>query len=969
MRTFIEEVVERLYEKYGDEISSLSLVFPSKRARLFFAEALSRIVVRPVWEPNYISIDDIMGELSGLRVADKLRLVAELYKVFVQVSPGDEDSVEKFDSFYHWGEMLVSDFDMIDKYRVNASQLFTNITDIKDIEADLSYLTPEQIEIINRFWRTLHSSDADDESSARRKFTQIWELLSPMYEEYRRRLRELGIGYSGMIYRDAVERAEQGEVKLPNKRYVFIGFNALSKCERALLLMLQKLGCAEFFWDEDDYYTKNRHQEAGLFIRANREVFSGEEGISHDNFLKPKNIEVLSTSTNTSQCQYVVKILEDIAKKNNGKLDKDTAVVLTDEKLLMPLLYAIPEHLQQSVEEKDGREVVTSAINVTMGYPLRSTLAYSFIERLIELQSHIHDSEEKGLTFYHIDVDGLLTHPYIANKETSQYERLRTEIVKSSLFRVPQSMLAETPLLRSVFRKTDGWRGLFNYLQEVIDEVAKIGCDDDEGIYNLEFLNAIHEGIVRLANVIDACGIEISDSVARTLLRRHLQGERIPFTGEPLNGLQIMGILETRNLDFRNVIILSMTDGNFPGSRATDRSFLPYGLRCGFDIPTAEHHEGVYAYYFYRLISRAENIYMLYSTQSDDNVSGEPSRYIRQLEYETDFKISQKKVGVKVVSTPAEPLKIEKSDRVWANLLRFTQDKKISPTAFSTYVRCPMQFYFQRVEQLYIDDELEEEVDNAAFGNIFHEAADLLYKKIKGLTNPAQHLARLVADGEVEKVVDEAIARKYFKREDGRLDVALSGELLVIRNIVRAYLGKNVVGYDMRHGDFVVFMVEEPVSYDMTVKVGEENFTVHFDGRPDRVDSLDNGGMRVIDYKTGRKNTSFKGMNTLFNGENSDRNSKIINTLLYAMMITHNEKRWVRPELYFVGDMVDEGYSPIFRDTNKSYNIDSFDMCQEEFEEAVYTTLHEMFDRNKPFLQCDDHDTCKYCSFKGVCRR
>ena len=967
MRTFIEEVAERLYQKYGDEISSLSLVLPSKRARLFFAEALSRIVKHPVWEPDYISIDDIMGELSGLYSADKLRLVAELYKVFSQICVETKLPVEELDSFYHWGEMLVSDFDMIDKYRVNATQLFANITDIKDIEADLSYLTPEQIEIINRFWRTLHSEGAESGSFAKRKFVQIWRLLSPMYEEYRRKLRELGIGYPGMIYRDAVERAERGEISLSDRRYIFIGFNALSKCESSLLSMLQKLGMAEFYWDEDDYYTQNRQQEAGTFIRVNRKLLPGEEGISHDNFRKPKNIEVLSTSTNTAQCQYVVKILEDIAKKNGGKLGKDTAVVLTDENLLMPLLYALPEHLQQDVVVKGGKEVVSPAINVTMGYPLRSTLAYSFVERLIELQRHIHESEEKGLTFYYVDVDGLLTHPYIADEETSQYEDIRAEIVKHRLFRVPQSMLTKTPLLRRVFRKTERWRDLFGYLQEVVDEVAKAGAKGEDGVYRLEFLNSIYEGIARLANVMESCGINIPDSVARTLLRRHLQGERIPFTGEPLNGLQIMGILETRNLDFRNVIILSMTDGNFPGSRASDYSFLPYGLRYGFDIPTAEHHEGVYAYYFYRLISRAENVHMLYSSQSDDKTTGEPSRYIRQLEYETDFKIRHVNVGVKVATTQTDIIEIEKDDEVWEKLLRFTRDKKISPTAFSTYVQCPLRFYFQSVERLYVEDELEEDVDNAAFGNIFHEAADLLYKKIKGLTNPAEHLARLVADGEIDKVVDEAIARSYFKREDGKVDT-LSGELLIIRDIVRSYLGKNVVGYDMRHGDFSVYTTEDPVGEDITIEMGEK-FTVHLEGRPDRIDSLDNGGMRVIDYKTGHYNTSYRGIDNLFNGKAVERNSKIINTLLYAMMITHREKRWVRPELYFVGEMVKEDYSPRFRDTSQSLDIDSFELCREEFEEAVYNTLCDMFDRTTPFYQCEDQDTCEYCPFKEVCRR
>ena len=966
--TFIEEVALHLYENYGDEISSLTLVMPSQRARLFFAEALSRIVVRPIWEPNYISIDDIMGELSGLHSADRVRLVAELYKVFSEACAKVGMKVEEFDQFYHWGDMLVSDFDMVDKYRVDAAQLFANINDIKEIEADLSYLTQEQRDLISRFWQTLHSNK-DAESVAKRKFTELWALLGPIYNTYRTRLRELGVGYSGMIYRDAIERVERGEVEPKQRRYIFVGFNALSKCESALLQRLEESGMAKFYWDEDDYYVQNRQQEAGMFIRANHTLLSSEGGISHNNFCKAKSFDVVSTSTDIAQCQYVVKILEDIAARNNGKLDKTTAVVLTDESLLMPLLYALPTHLKEQVKyDKNGKERIVPAINVTMGYPLRNTLAYSFVERLLDLQKHLRHSEEKGTTFYYADVDGLLIHPYIADDSTSQYSELRAKIVEQRLFQVPQSMLEKRPLLRLIFRRAEGWQELFSYLQEIVEAVALSGGEGEEDAYRSEFLHAIYKVVEKLSNVLKECGVAVPEKVARVLLRRHLQAERIPFIGEPLEGLQIMGILETRNVDFKNVIILSMTDSNFPGNRSSDHSFLPYGLRYGFDLPTAEHHEGVYAYYFYRLISRAESVYMLYSSHSDDKSVGEPSRYIRQLEFETDFKVRYTNVGVRVVTDNAPAFEVEKSDAVFEKLLRFTRDKKISPTAFSAYVKCPLRFYFQSVERLYIEDELEEEVDNAAFGNIFHEAADLLYKKIEKLTNPADHLARLVDEGEVEKVVDEAIARSYFKREDGKLD-ELSGELLIIRDIVRSYLGKNVVGYDRKNGDFVVFRTESPIDYDIEIEVGEENFVVHLEGRPDRVDSLDNGGLRVIDYKTGRYNTSYKGINSLFNGKSVERNSKIINTLLYAMILTHRENRWVRPELYFVGEMVKEDYSPRFRDSERQLNLDSFELCREEFEEAVRMTLTEMFDRRVPFRQCEDVDTCKYCSFKDVCRR
>ena len=970
MATFIEEVASRLYDKYGDDVSSLTVVLPSKRARLFFAEALANIAVRPIWEPNYTSIDDVMCQLSALRKADKLRLVAELYKVYSRYPE------ESFDEFYHWGEVLLADFDMVDKYLVDASQLFSNISDLKELEADMSYLSAEQIELINRFWRTLtgETSKVIDEASAKGRFLKVWRSLGAIYEEYRSRLQQLGIGYAGMIYREAAERLEQGKAELSgDERYIFVGFNALSKCEKALLGYLQRAARSEFYWDYDRYYAENKFQEAGMFIRENLSLFPQEERLSCDNFRNIGSVNILSTSSNVAQCQSVVDILKDIAAKNGGVLDKDTAVVLTDESLLMPLLYALPEKFKVKRENRGDKEVVKPAVNVTMGYPLRNTLAYSFIERLLELQKHARRDKSGEATFYYVDVDGLLTHPYIADVSTSQYSKLRAEIVEHRLFQVPSSMVATTPLLQALFHKTEGWREQSDYLLNIIDTISESTAAGEESAFRSEFLSIAYDAILKLQNVVEQCDIEISESIYRSLVRRHLQAERVPFTGEPLEGLQIMGILETRNLDFKNVILLSMTDNNFPGSRATDKSFLPYGLRYGFEIPTAEHHEGVYAYYFYRLVERAENLYMLYSSAADDKSTGEPSRYIRQIEYETDFKINYTNVGVEVSLSDSSNIEVAKSDEVFDKLLRFTRDKGLSPTAFSTYVKCPLKFYFNVVERLRPEDELEESVDNMTFGNIFHEAADLLYAQIKNDADPASRLAELRDRGEVAKCVDEAIAKIYFGNEDGVLRQELGGELIIIRNIVREYLGSNLMNYDIRNNEFVVADTEYDLKMTMPIEVGEDKFDVRLAGRADRIDSLNNDLMRVIDYKTGKPRLNYSGVDALFHGEPiaTKRESNIINTLLYAMMLSRERGRDVRPELYYVGSMVREEYSSRFVETidRKSRTLEAYSEVAEAFEAEVASTLREMFDRRTAFKQCEDDSACKYCDYQTICNR
>ena len=968
MKTFIEEVAGRLYEKYGDEVSSLTLAMPSKRARLFFAEALKRVAVRPLWEPSYISIDELMCQLSGLRKADRLRLVAELHKVYSKYHK------ESFEEFYHWGEVLVADFDMLDKYMVDAAQLFANIRDLKDIEADMSYLSAEQIEMINRFWRTLtgEKEGVIEGSATKSSFLTVWRSLGAIYEEFRSNLRALGVGYTGMIYREAVERIDKGLAELPSEsRYVFVGFNALSKCEQLLLQYMQRCCHAEFYWDYDNYYMNDNFQEAGLFVRQNLAMFGEESGVSHDNFRKIKSVNVLSTSSNVAQCQSVVGILEEIASQNDGVLDKNTAVVLTDENMLMPLLYALPEEFKQEPDEQEDEENKTG-INVTMGYPLRNTLTYSFVERLLALQKNSRVDKSGEPTFYYVDVEGLLTHPYIADISISQYGDLRSEIVKHRIFQVPQSMIATTPLLKVLFRKTEGWQDMSDYLLAVIDELSVATPTGEEGGYRAEFLTVVSDALVKLQNIVEQCDIEVSESIYRSLVRRHLQSERVSFTGEPLLGLQIMGILETRNLDFKNVILLSMTDNNFPGNKAIDKSFIPYSLRYGFDIPTAEHHEGVYAYYFYRLISRAENIYMLYSSASDDKSTGEPSRYIRQIEYETDIKLNRTNVGVEVSLSNEEIIEVEKSPEVFDKLLRFTRNKALSPTAFSTYVKCPLRFYFNVVERLRPEDELEESVDNMTFGNIFHEAADLLYSQIEGDADPARRLAELRDRGEVEKCVDRAISKVYFDRENEPLP-ELGGELLIIRNIVREYLGSNLLNYDIRNNDFVVAETESDVKMTLPIEVGGEHFDVRLGGRADRIDSLNNGLLRVIDYKTGKPRLNYSGIESLFHGEPiaTKRESNIINTLLYSMMLSHDRGRDVGPELYYVGSMVHDDYSSRFVESvdRKSRTLESYSECAAEFEAEVKSLLAEMFDRTIPFAQCEEESACRYCDYKTLCNR
>ena len=960
MKGFLKQVAEQLYGKYSDKVSELVILLPSQRARLFFCEALSEIVEHPIWSPHFVTVDELMSNISTLHSADRLRLISELYNVY------PIEQREDFDRFYSWGEMLVADFDMVDKYKVDADKLFINIADIKEIEADVDYLTPEQQQIIRRFKSAL--GDTMTLSEQKQFFLKFWRALPKIYADYKARLRELGIGYSGMIYRDAAEIVASSQISpLPEKKYVVVGFNALSSCEKVLFDHLKNCYDADFFWDYNDYYTLNKVQEAGRFIRENIERYPSLYDISHRDLTKNiKNITVTSTATSAAQCKYVAQLLQQIAPKDkNGQtlpLDRNTAIVLTDENMLEPLLYALPEDLKGV---KDGCE----GVNVTMGYPLRSTLAYSFVERLLELQSH---TAERGgeMTFYHQDVEPLITHPFIASKAAETVQKLRKTIVDQRIYNVPRSMLCELPLGEQIFVQAKGAMELLAYLDAVAVHLPTlIGVDD---VLQIEYVIQIRKALQQLSNIIDKCNIaeQLTPTLTRSLIRRHLQGVRIPFEGEPLEGLQVMGILETRNIDFKNVIIMSMSDGNFPGTRIVDSSAIPYSLRYAYGLPTQEHHQGVYAYYFYRLISRAENVWMTYCSTADDKGTGEPSRYIRQLEYESGLPIEKIKVGVEVNLQQNGEIVVEKDEQTMGLLDKYTSGEKLlSPTAFSSYVKCPMSFFYKYMAGIRVDDELEEGLDNKTFGKVCHKAAEYLYGDVKSEAFP-MNVLNCNLDKNVEKCVDLAIAKECYNSETFDSSM-IRGELIIVREIVIRYIKDNLIEYDKTHDDFVVDELEVKYNHPFEFEVDGESRSIIFEGQADRIDKIEKGSLyRIIDYKTGAPHLEFKGFDTLFFGTNDDRVSNTINTLLYSMIKYRKTGVDVQPALYYLREMNKKDYSPLLSakwNGDKKTPIERYTDVAPLFEDGLKKVLSQMFDPKVPFKQAEDPKACTYCDYAPIC--
>ena len=488
----------------------------------------------------------------------------------------------------------------------------------------------------------------------------------------------------------------------------------------------------------------------------------------------------------------------------------------------------------------------------------------------------------------------------------------------------------------------------------------------------MEFLAVIAGELTKLRNSLEACDIALTPEIYASLLRRHLQTLRIPYEGEPLEGLQVMGILETRNLDFDNVILLSMNDDNFPGNHMAQASFIPYNLRAAYGLPTPEHHEGVYAYYFYRLLQRARRVWMLYCSHADDKSTGEPSRYIYQLDYESGFPVRRVEVGVDVNLAETAPIEVAKDERVLRSLERFTDPASpatLSPTAFFRYVACPLRFYFHSIARLESDDEISEEVDAPMFGTILHAAVQTLDARIAGEHRPGGTLRALLRTGEVAAAVEASINENYLNDASATPD-DYTGNLLLVRDIVTRYLRGGVIPYDAAHDGFTVEGLEDSVAYGFDFRTADGTVRrMKFAGIADRIDRLDDGTLRVVDYKTGAPHLEFAGIESLFRGEGKQRLSNILQTLLYAMMLYHTRGVDAEPTLYYVRAMNRPDYDPRLFDRELDLRGGRYTHYAGRFEELVGETLAELYDPSVPFRQCADADTCKYCDFNVLCRR
>lgn len=959
MESFLKLVAADLYKHTEGNLAHTAVVFPNKRAGLFFNEYLAQESDSPIWSPAYVSISELFRSLSPWEVGDPVKLVCELYKIFRR----ETQSTETLDDFYFWGEMLISDFDDADKNKVDTDKLFSNLQDLRNIMDDYTFIDDEQEEAIRQFFQNF---SIERRTALKERFISLWDVLGNIYKGFRESLASQNIAYEGMMYRHVIEHLDVD--KLPYEKYVFVGFNVLNKVEHTLFTQLKDAGKAVFYWDYDEFYMKENRQavthEAGEFIRRNlRDFPSPLSGELFKNLSKPKEVHYIASSTENAQARYLPQWI----RNNLTTPEKETAVVLCNEALLQPVLHSLPAEVKH--------------VNITMGFPLSQTPVYSFLIALLELHTHGFNFKSGRYTFQ--SVVTLLKHPY-TRQLTGQAELLEKELTRNNRFYPLPGELGKDEFLTRLFTPLSGNLNLCIRLSETLQQVAGIyqantsGTEDTDAFNQLyrESLFKAYTTINRFRTLIEEDELTVQSETFRRLLVKVLSATNIPFHGEPAIGMQVMGVLETRNLDFRHLVLLSVNEGQLPKSGG-DSSFIPYNLRKAFGMTTIEHKIAVYAYYFYRLLQRAERITLMYNTSSDGLNRGEWSRFMLQFLIEWPHPITRQFLEAGQSPQGTSPITVEKTPDVMRRMqslfdVRANPKAKFSPSALNYYLDCPLKFYYRYVAGLSAPDEVSAEIDSATFGSIFHYAAEHIYKDLTthGKVINKEALETLLRNEvKLQDYVDTAFKKLFFNVPQNEKP-EYNGVQLINSAVIARYL-KQLLQNDLRYAPFTFIASEMEVDEPIDIQTPKGVIKSRIGGIIDRMDSKD-GTLRIVDYKTGGDADTPPYVESLFIPDKK-RSNYVFQTFLYAAIMCRKQPTMkIAPALLYIHRAATETYSPVIQmgePRKPKEAVEDFSKYEKEYRERLQGLLEEIFNPEKSFAQTEIIEKCTYCDFKALCKR
>lgn len=937
MTPFLHYVAADIISKYGTDLSRIAVVFPNKRASIFLNKELFSIARKPLWSPSYITIKELFSRNSDLQLADPLKLVSDLYKVYVKCT----GSMEEFDRFFGWGQLLISDFDDIDKHLAIPSEVFFNLSASHEMD-NVSYLSEEQKELLKGFFADFKD---DQDSRLKQRFETFWNNIEQIYNNFKQSLADQHLAYEGQLYRRVTEGTT---FNFHYDKYLFVGFNLMQEVEQKLVDRLREEGKAEFYWDYDKYLTTERNidglsytPEGGHYVKSllhkyHNALESEDENI-YDDFHNEKSITFMSSPTEDIQARYVSQWL-----KENGRITpgERTAIVLANESLLPSVIHSLPDEVND--------------VNVTMGYPLNISPIVPLILQLFQYYLTPNPLQREQMR------KRLLSHPYAIFFNADFLE----------------SMPKVNPV--GANKGTD----IGDLLNHVIDFLKTIGSNVKQAIKPKEPTNAIAEDeffqeslfrtyklFVRLKSLYDANDLPLNEvgSLVR-LVRQLVSTTSVPVHGEPICDIQVMGLLETRNLDFEHVLLLSCNEGTLPKGMS-DTSFIPYTVRKAFGLTTRDNMSELYAFYFYHLLQRCKDITVLYNSTATNGQKGEMSRFMLQMLVDKSLNIQLKQLSAPLSMPGSKPLAIEKTDNVLASLNSITS---LSPTAINTYLRCPIRFYYRyiaHIEEPQRDDDYE--IDNASFGTVFHRAAELIYRPYQesGKQLDESEMRKLIGDESlIEDNVDRAFYEEFFKPRKPNVNpnkLPYNGLQLINRQVIVKFI-KQLLDTDSHLTPFRVLQLEYKVS--TTVSLPSCNKSLTIGGYIDRIDS-DGNNIRIVDYKTGSKEANdIASIDDIFNPKNviSKHADYFLQTFLYSLIVRQNTKNTlpVSPALLFIQHAKGDDYNPILH-VGKEI-VGDCEPYRKTFMDNLTSVLETIFNPDVPFERYSDKP-CNTCPFKALC--
>ncbi|MCD0475056.1 PD-(D/E)XK nuclease family protein [Flavobacterium sp. EDS] len=911
---FLDKIAKVIIEDYLGKLAETTIVLPNKRAKIFLVEALKKQIQNTVISPKIISIEEFIQDIASVRSIDSIELLFEFYEVYMSIT--EKKNQQSFELFANWGKTLLQDFNEIDRYLLDPSHVLSYLKDIEDIKK----------------W----GIEVENKTQLLENYIDFWKLLPSYYESLYTHLLNKQIGYQGLIYREAVNNIDHFTNSVQNQHFVFAGFNALNAAEEKIIQHLIASEQAKIYWDIDKTFLNDPYHDTGLFVRRFKQDWKYYKANPFewilDDFSQSKNIQVIGTPKSIGQAKITGSIIEEIITNNPGSSLDKVAVVLGDENLLVPLLYALPSSV--------------GALNITMGYSSKNNPTQILIAKLFKMHTNALSRNSVSYVFYYKDVLDILTHPLI--EPYANVKGLVKKINQNNYTFITHSKIIElnenhSDLFLLLFQKWDsGSVAVLNNISKLLLQIKEnLSNDSEEDKIAKTFVFAIFKVINKLINYYSQHQHIDKIETLYAIYKQVIEVAEVSFEGEPLNGLQIMGVLESRVLDFDTVIVTSMNEGKFPAGKSMN-SFIPYDVKRELGLPTFKEKDAIYTFHFYHLLQRAKNIYLLYNTESEGLDAGERSRFITQLEVEKKPKhnLTHEIYNAVLPETAYEPMVIPKSEAVMIRLKEIAS-VGFSPSALTSYIRNPIQFYFQKILRIREVEEVEENIALNTLGTIIHETLKALYDPFIG---------KFISESDILncfKLLDNEVL-KQFKL------VYKEGEIKKGRNLLAFEVAKRNVSNFLKvelecikDGDAIkILAIEE--TFERTLTHPGLPFPVLIKGNVDRIEQR-NGIIRIIDYKTGKvdkANVILKNWDGLI----ADiKNDKIIQVLAYAFMYENNANGLPIEAGIISFKNLKSGFLPFGFKEEKDVNMIINNEIMHNYFEQIVLLLNEILDITIPF--------------------